>query len=354
MGWFNFLKKKAEIQYPLDSELIRRDRIVRALTQEKETLKAQISELLAEKRQEQESEREEDREELFRQNLKGQEIELKKQKFGKSASLRAFFSDKKLLEKTEICDKDDNEVFGKFGDILILDSGRIALTDTVGNVLSYGNSLSNVIFKPGTFINQLRRGRILIPYDKEYNPVIDFEEIEINDIKYDNEEKCYKETLKAKETAKKLLIERDMEIRRVSDDLSRIENVNIDMAKENDELKRTVKLQKGQVENTNSELSTIMNQFSQFQMAYGDIQRKLSSLTEIKAMNEEIISRYENTFKSLLEQFEESGDKTNYQKAITLFKTTADYVSNLSEKLNKKIEETKPKEENPQKIEEKR
>src|SRR3990167_2632126 len=132
MGILNFLfksKVQRELQYPLDPELIRVNRTVKAQSQEIQTLRAQISTILAENRQEQESEREEDKDELLRQRLKQDETEIKKKKFGRSASLRKFFSDKKLLEKTEICDKDDNDVFGKFGDLLILDSGRLALTD---------------------------------------------------------------------------------------------------------------------------------------------------------------------------------------------------------------------------------
>ncbi len=356
MGILNFLfkgKTQKETQYPLDPELIRVNRTVKAQAQEIQTLKAQLSEVLAEKRQEQESEITEDKDELLRQRLKSDETEIKKSKFGRSASLRKFFADKKLLEKTEICDKDDNDVFGKFGDLLILDSGRLALTDTNGNVLSYGMDLNNVIFKPGTFINQLKRGRILIPYDKDYNPVVDWEEEEINDIKYDEEEKCYHETLKAKEKAKKLLIKKDQEIRGLTDELSKVENINIDVNKEYDELKRTVKLQKGQIDSSNSELSTIMEQFSQFQMSYGDIQRKVTSLTETKAIYEDIINRQEVVIEKLLAQFEESGDKTEFRKAYSQVKEVIDYAkTRLPQQVI--ISEQEKEEKIPEKVEERR
>ena len=354
MGLFDFFKGKVqkEVQYPLDPGLIKVNRTIKAQTQEIQTLRAQLSEVLAEKRQEQESEIQEDKDELLRQRLKEDETEIKKTKFGRSASLRKFFSEKELLKKTEICDKDDNDVFGKFGDLLILDSGRLALTDEKGKVLSYGKDLNSVIYKPGTFINQLKRGRILIPYDKDYNPVVDWEEEEINDIKYDEEDKSYHETLKAKEKAKKLLIEKDQEIRRLTNELSKVENINIDVTKEYNELKRTLKLQEGQIDTSNSELSTIMEQFSQFQMSYGDIQRKVTSLTEIKAIYDDIIHRQEAVIEKLLSQFEESGDKTEFRKAVELFKDTSDYISSLKEQVNSKIE-IKP-EKITNKIEEKR
>lgn len=355
MGILNFLfknKSQKEIQYPLNPELIRENRIVNALKRENETLKAQISELLAERRQEQENEIQEDKDELLRQKLKEDETEIKKTKFGRSASLRKFFADKKLLEKTEICDKDDNDVFGKFGDLLILDSGRLALTDVEGNVLSYGMDLNNVIYKPGTFINQLKRGRILIPYDKDYNPIVDWEEEEINDLKYSEEDKMYHETLKAKEKAKNLLIEKDQEIRRLTSELSKVENINIDVTKEYNELKRTVKLQEGQIDSSNSELSTIMEQFAQFQMSYGDIQRKVTSLTETKAIYEDIMNRQEAVIEKLLAQFEESGDKTEFRKAYAQVKEVIDYAkTRLPQQIILKEEQ---EEKTTEKLEEKR
>ena len=64
---------------------------------------------------------------------------------------------------------------------------------------------------------------------------------------------------------------------------------------------------------------------SQFQIVSGEMQRKITDLTELKSLYESTISKYENTIKDLLDKIEEAGDKTSFQRAMELVKETIDY-----------------------------
>ncbi len=340
---------KKEVLTPLDPERIRRDKVLRNQAQEIQSLKAQMSHLLADKREERENRVEENRDEKLRQKLQKEQEEIQKNKFGSSSSLRKILSNNKVLQEIEVCDKDDHEVFGKFGDLLVLESGRIALTDVNGNVLSYGKNINQVIYKPGTLLNQIKRGRILIPYDKDYNPAIDWEDVEVEEIQYDDEKEVYRLTMEAKKTAKELLIEKDKEYRDLRNEFERLEKTYMGLKKDYDGQKRAFTITKGQADTYNSELSLVMKQFMQYQQSYGDIQRKLSDLTETKAMFQDIISRQEGVIKNLLDQLEESGDKTSFRKAYAMVKEVIDYSkTRLPQQIIVKELAESPNPQNPQ------
>jgi len=325
--WFK-IKKKVEL-LPLDPETIRKDKIIKALTQENQGLKASFSKVLAEKREEKESQIKEDREVVLKEKLFEEDRLIKEKKFGNSLSLNRFFyeflNNRQFREKLEVCSYDDKTAFGKFGQFLILESGDLAITDTNKNILSHGKNLDMVIYKPGSLFNQIKRGRILIPYDTEFNYYVDIDEVEINDVLYDENEKIYKETEIAKERAKELLIKKDKELRGMYTYTERLENLNMNLTKELGDSKNALKFLKRGEENMKTELSQALDSSSQFQIVSGEMQRKITDLTELKSLYESTISKYENTIKDLLDKIEEAGDKTSFQRAMELVKETIDY-----------------------------
>jgi hypothetical protein len=327
-GWFRLRKKKVEL-LPLDPETIRKDKIIKALTQENQGLKASFSKVLAEKREEKENEIKEDRELILREKLQEEEKLIKEKRYGNSLSLNKFFyaflNDSKFRDKLEVCSYDDKIAFGKFGQFLILESGDLAITDSNNNILSHGRNLDMVIYKPGSLFNQIKRGRILIPYDTDFNYYPDIDEVEINDVLYDENQKIYKETEVAKRKAKDLLLEKDKELRERYNYTERLENLNINLTKELSDVKNTLKFLKKGEENMRTELSQVMNASSQFNIVSGEMQRKITDLTELKSLYESTISKYENVIKDLLDKIEEAGDKTTFQRAMELVKDTIDY-----------------------------
>lgn len=337
MGIFDkFFKREKEVLVHLDQELVRKNEQVKALTQELRGRDAQISKLLAEKKEEEIEESNEEREDKIKQKLIDEERKIKQEKFSGHASLKLLFEKKRLLKDMEICDKDDTVSFGNMGDLMIGKLGFV-LTDSYGNVLSYGKRIDHVIYKPESLLNQIKRGRILIPFDKDYNPAIDWEELEIAEPKYDEKEKVYRETSHLRKKARDLIIEKDKEIRRLNQYLERIENTNIKLQRELDDKSRNTKYLKQENENYKSELSQSLQSSQQFNLVSGEMQRQITDLTEMKSLYEQKLAVYENTIKDLLEKLEESGDKTAYRKAKEDFKEASDYVAGLKERVREKV-----------------
>lgn len=352
MGLFDFLvgKKKQEVLLPLDPELVKRDQTIRGLSQQVQARDAQlaqqlalISELQGSKQIDKQTK---EIEEISR--LKEDEKELKKNKFGKSFSLTKFYwaylRDKKFRDKLEICDKDDAEVLGKFGDLLFLEGGYLALTDSHGNIMAYGKQLNHVIYKPDSLGNQIRRGRIQIPYDKNYNPSVDLEDIALPEIIYDKEKKTYRFTKHVTKTAQTLILEKDKQLRETQDYAEQLEKTNVAQKIKIDDLERTLNVSLTSTNTSNSELSKLTDKLLQYQAVNGTMHNQIVQLTEMKALNESTIEKLENTVSNLLAKVEEMGDKTEFRRALETVKEVIDYAKT---RLPKQITIQAPAEEKP-------
>lgn len=355
MSAFDFLfgKKKQEVLLPLDPETIKANQTIKALSQQVQARDAQlaqqsamISELQGSKQTDKQAK---EIEEINR--LKEDEKELKKNKFGKSFSLTkfywAFFRDKKFREKLEICDKDDAEVLGKFGDLLFLDGGYIAITDIYGNILAYGKQLNHVIYKPDSLGNQIKRGRILIPYDKNYNPSVDLDDIALPEIIYDKEKKTYRFTKHVTKTAQTLILEKDKQLREAMDYAEQLEKTNVAHKNRIDDLERSFKVSLTSTDTSNTELSKLTDKLLQYQTVNGSMHNQIVQLTEMKALNENTITRLENVVENLLGKVEEMGDKTEFRKALETVKEVIDYAKT---RLPKQITIQAPVEDKPKEI----
>src|SRR6185503_5374287 len=217
-------------------------------------------------------------------------------------------------------------------------------TDINGNVISYGKQLSHVFYKPDSLENQIRRGRILTPYDKDYNIVPDMEEVEIPEKIFHQEEQRFYETRILTKKIKAQLIEKDKEIRERTDYAQALEHTNLKLNQKLNDALRTLSFLQNSTDNSQSELSKAMDKSMQFEVKVGDMQRKIVQLTEMKAHNEETILRMEAVIDKLLAKVEEMGDKSDFRKALETVKEVIDYAKT---RLPKTITIQSPAEEKP-------
>lgn len=330
MGFLNWLfsKKTERVVYPLDPNLIKTEKIIEELQKKNMTLESQLSEQKAIEREQRDAnmQKNEDAENIG--DLRNQELEIKNKKFGKVIGLKQFYkvllTNKKFADSLEITDKDDTEIFGKFGDFIILSNGNLGVMDVHGNVLSYGKNLRSVIYKPEGLLNQLRRKRILIPCDKNGVFYPDIEQAEVPELTYlDGQFQWAKMRSKPFKDA---IIEKQKIINEVSEHCSFVEQENVDIKRELDDTKRALKVLNNQSDNSKTELSKAMDKSIQFEQKIGDMQMKIVDLMQLKTMNEKIISSIEKINAELLVKVEELGVKPEMLKTQDAIKDLIEWA----------------------------
>ena len=291
----------------------------KALRKQLATTQAQLNKISAEEKRTKENEKEKDKTQETIKELNEQLRKINKDKIGDTTSLKSFFDyfvNNKNWKNIEVTDKDDHFVFGKLGDIVISNkTGNLVLLDAYGNPLSQGSRIDNIIFKPETLGNQLKRKRILIPKDKDFNPIMDLEKVQINDVVYKEEQKVFEETEEFRDTVRNLLMRRDKENMNLREKTSRLELTNQKLTAKLFDLERAMKLYENVKNVKQSELSQAVEMNNQTIQQIGDLQRKLSDLSGWKTYYEQKEKVNEMIIQKLLAKIEKGGDKTLYDEA---------------------------------------
>jgi hypothetical protein len=307
---------------------------LKAVLQENATLKGQLGRIQIRDKKIREEERKIDKEKKIIKDLKLQEKEINKKRYGETISMGKFFakyiSDKYFRDKLKLMDKDGIECFGKFGDIVITKNrGSFVVLDSEGNPVAESKSIDGIIYKPESLESQLDANRLLLPYDKDRNPVIDFESIEMGELEFDPDENRYFMTREAKKKAKDIVIEKIKEIQEKNDRLEVLELSLNDLQRELHDEKRAKNILKNQIQTTKSELTEAMGMTMQFNSKVGEMQSKITNLTEIKAMYEKKITALEYINNKMIERIEQSGDRTLYEQVKQDIHSDVEFYKNI-------------------------
>ena len=326
--WLTNKDKRIDVAIPLTQDDVRKHKV---LVQELATVKAQLARMKAEQREETEKEKAKDKEQEVIKDLNKQLDEINRSRFGKTISLGKFFlMNFKLIEKgtgkdkqydlipkkdrkVEITDKDDSEVFGILKDIQVTEKGHMLITDIYNNPMIYSTKIDGIIYKPESLLNQLKRKRLLIPKDKNYNTIVDIENLEVNDVVYDDDTKQFKETIEYKVKVRELLIQKQKIIQDKEAYIERLELAQVNQTREINDLKRSILVAKNQSQTYQSELSQTMGITMQLEAKMSDMQRKVTTLTEMKAYYEIQLVTFQRIIDKLLQKMEKSGDKGLYE-----------------------------------------
>lgn len=313
-----FKKKPVQVLTRIDEEKIKNDEVIKAQAQKISSQEAQLSKIFAIEKSKKDKVDEKKKENEFNKKLLEQKKELDAHRRGKIIKLGKFykhyFEDKKFREKLEICDKNDEVVLGKFGDFGIMEGGKLCILDINGELMSFGKSLSHILFKPDAFENMARRGRFLIPVDKDGNWIEDIEYKEIPepmDAVFDEETgkviRINWSRVKTSEV-KKVIAEKMEQINSLQDSLQDKETLVIKLRQKIDDLNRTLYVSRAEADISQSELSSNINKFIDTEKRFADMHIQITKLTELKAIHQNLLDRKDDIIDQLIKKLELTGE----------------------------------------------
>ena len=297
---------------------------------------------------------------LYNQQKKESEnLELKKEiseKLSEEAKkieeedLGKFISLDNFMKK--IYDIDIKKPKGKFGEKLLLTDrngiksynygamgfytkGYFVLRDSEGNDLVLAN-LPRKLFKIESFASMLRKGIVQMNVDENGEYHSEWEELEIPDQYYDEEEHIIKETEELTVKAKDLIHKQIMENRMLKDKVSQFEIAYSDIARELDSFKKTVIVLSKNNKTVNADFSAVVNQITELQKGVYQMSQKIVNISEENAMNEDLIESQEGQIKTLKEKAEVIGSNTTFENAMSIHDDIADKVSGRQKKVEAK------------------
>ncbi len=334
--WLFGLKGRDVTRYPLDEELIKRDKIISAQQQQLMARDSQLAIVSAKENEKVQKEKDGDYGQEIIKKLNTQKEEIREKRFKHTFSWR-FFLNKcgyeskptKFGKSIDLTDKDDKVIFGKFGDFISTDNGYIVIKDSEGNIITLGKELSQVIWKPDALVNYMKRARIPLAVDENLRPVQDLEEQEYPDVVYDSENNEYAETEGLQKPVRELLIERDERHRDLLTKFERVEQTNIDKGHTIDTLNRSIRMLENRTGKSQSELSGVLSKAMEFENKVSTIQNKLIKSTETNAIQEMINEKQKSIITSILSQLEKYGDKTLYKNVKAEVKDDIEFYSGI-------------------------
>lgn len=353
VGKFIFnIKDTPVVRYPLDEELIRKEKIIQAQQQQINARDTQLAKIQATKREQSESKKEEDYTKEVALRLQERQKELRDKRFKHTFSFRHFFNKvgsmkrpTKFGRKIEITDKDDKITMGLFGDIVSTDNGYLIITDLQGNVLHYAKDLPQLIWKPEALSNYMKRKRIPLAVDENMNRVFDFEQEEDYDVTYDEEEQAYKETLVRTRPVKQMLIEREELIREKNNVIERLEKMNVDKDHKILTMQQSIKVLENRANNSTTELTGVIDKYIHVENNLGEMHSKITKLTELKATYENLMEKQRSIIKELMRKLEKSGSRTLYEEAKHEVHDDIEFYGGIlpQERLIERVEPEKPR-----------
>lgn len=356
------VKSSKEVVMHLDPERVKDNETIRALAQQLRSREAQLADLLAEKHEEKEKFKSQDKEQETIKRLRSQERELREKNIGNMISLYSIFknmnSKKQIkdssddrLKVIELTDREGKEVIGYFGDISIIDNDKMALLDIYNNVICIGREINQLIYKPESLINYIKRRQIPIPKifgeDGNLRYVPDLENLEIPERHYDYDHNEQFETIESLKKVKYQLEQKNESIKKLKNEVERQEKVNINLISQLDDYKRTNKKLDIIADNSKTQLSEIMDKYAQMEVRIGDLYKEITTLTETKTVLETMIVKLEEINGKMLNRFEEMGINTKAEETLNAMQQILDWSHAQARSLMTKAGEIEKKREEP-------
>ena len=316
-----FKKKEVKVYTPIDEESIKNNEIIKAQQQKIVSQESQLAHIYSKEKERVDKENDKDKEQETNKKINEQHEDLKANKYGKIIWLGNFYKDvlinrRKHFKKKpiEITDKNDEVVLGKWGDFGIMEGGKICMKDSQGNLVSYGKTLSQVLYKPDAFFNMVRRGRFTIPMDKDGNWMEDLEYKELPeplDAEFDEETGKIKRIIWSRiktSEVKKIIANKLEQINYLSQELEMKESVIIGLKSEIDDLRRTKNIYENESYIAQSELSKSLGRFMENDKKINEMSMNIVKLTELKALYENLLDRKDEVINNLIKRLELTGE----------------------------------------------
>lgn len=316
--------KKDKIRTPIDADLIKENKLIKEQSKKIQALEGQLSRVQANTREKKTEKQEEVYEQKLIEELLDKETEIKRNKYENHFPLKVLYrkllsmKGKKFANKLELVDKDDKKVFDIFKDFCFLPNGNLAIIGKSGEVWAEGKSVNQIIYKPESFKNQIKRKRILLPYDENYKYVPDFENLLMPQISYDDSDDSYHESEEVMKTVKQMVMERDDEIRDKGEKIEHLEQTIAALRNTLRDSQRAKSVYQNSSEVSQTEVSKALEKSMQFEQKMGEMQMTIVKLQEQKNITEKLKEGLEQINYELLEKQQEMGSKTDLRRAMEL------------------------------------
>jgi len=321
--------KSKRVYTHLDEKTLKENEIIADLKKKNSSLEAQIMHSLVKEKAKRDNVSEKKKENEFNRKLQEQKEELHARKRGKVIDLGKFYymvffgrkpprdiytAYSKWAKRLEICDKNDEIVLAKWGGFGITTGGKLAIIDDNKELMSYGRTLSHILHKPDAFENMARRGRFLIPMDKDGNWIEDIEYQEVPEpLSAEYDEKTGKIKLinwskvKTSEVVKVIADKMEL-IHGLEEELESKESLLIKLNARVNDLNRTLNASSHKEEIAQSELSRNLGRFMQNEQAVGDMHIQITKLTEQMAMYKSLLDRKDEIIDRMMEKLTLTGE----------------------------------------------
>lgn len=217
--------------------------------------------------------------------------------------------------KVELTDKDDSKVFDYFKSFVVMPNGNIGIQGKSGEVWADGKTLNNIIWKPETIGTQVRRKRIQLAYDKDFQYIPDLEKLMMPEIKYDESDGEFYESEQVMRPFKEMLIERTKEIHSLLEDKAHLEKTNELFHKKIQQIEQAFKVLKQRSEIADSETTKAIGTTIDSLRAIGSISRENAVLQDENLTIRELKEKGESIIEKLMETLEDEESKISAQKA---------------------------------------
>ena len=159
---------------------------------------------------------------------------------------------------------------------------------------------------------------IAIPYDSEFKPAPNIEEVMVPEVTYDEEKKEYNHSTEYQEPFIDAIIKREELIREKSDEVERLEAVHAKLKRRIDDLERTNRVFNNQQHVVEVELSKAADISMQHIARMSDLHRRMITLQEYNVMNEQMVKGLQEVNEILRKKSEEMGSNTEFRRAHAL------------------------------------
>ncbi len=333
LGFWNFLfNRELPVREVTPLGDVEDDKIKKKLSAQVQSLTSQLGDYKAQEREDEEEEKDKDiQDELIKKLNKKQEVINNKQ-VGPTFSWGKFLQKSKKFKKyasIDITDKDDENVIGNFEDLIVI-GNNFAITDTEGNIVVSGKTINDIVWKPESLNNHIKRGRIPIPYDSKGDFIADLENLHMPEMIYDQETDKFEEAQEFMRPVKEMIKDRDREIMRLQKYTERNELRLTKVTRENNDLKRTNHILEVRSDAANTELSKVLDKTTEYDKKVGELHRKIVSSSEMNTMKDVMVERLEKVNSDLLAKVERFGVSTDFEKTTAYLQDIIEWAKQVT------------------------
>ena len=301
-----------------DEEIKKLLLVTKELYKKNQSLEGQLSKIIANKKSKETEQLNKIEDIELIKELKENSKEIERKKYDGSFALIELFKElrdnKKFRENFELVDRNDKKVFDIFYSFVILPNGNIGIQGRSGEIWSEGRTLNEVLFKPETIKNQIRRKRLLLPYDENYNYIPDLEKLETKEITYNEKDEIWEISDERTKPFISCLIERDKSIHQLRKDKAHHEQVITDFREKLKDMELAKESWKNQVEFNKSQLHLALDNEKQTTAVLGRLQRDLVVSQQQKEISDELKDKLRIALDKIVEELEENLSQTTERR----------------------------------------